>query len=303
MKILVTGATGLIGQTLVNELTLSNANTNDVVVLSRQKERAQSMFSQPVTVITQLDDIDFNELDVVINLAGEAIADKRWRSSQKNEICHSRWLLTQQLSDAINAADTPPHTFISGSAIGYYGRQNEQAINETFNDCHQEFTYQVCQLWEQIALQSQSQNTRVCLLRTGIVLAPNGGALSKMLPAFKLGLGGPIASGQQFMSWIHLDDMVAVILACIDNKKLFGAVNATSPNAVNNEQFSQTLSKELNRPCVFRVPAFVLKLLLGELSDLLLYGQNVYPEKLLQQGFIFKYPTIDRALNQILLAK
>ncbi|AZQ85864.1 TIGR01777 family protein [Colwellia sp. Arc7-635] len=296
MNILITGGSGLIGQALIKRL-----QADRIIVLTRNPEKSANVLPNNIEVTSSLDEVDFNNLDVVVNLAGEAIVDKRWSSTQKNIICQSRWQITQNLVDKIHAATTPPHSFISGSAIGFYGRQGASAIDEAHQDIHDEFSHQVCQKWEAIAQQANSDKTRVCLIRTGIVLASNGGALSKMLPAFKFGLGGPIANGQQFMSWIHIDDMVAVLLAAIEQPALSGVINATAPTPVSNQGFSETLSTVLSRPCMFRVPAFVLRILLGESADLILYGQNVLPRKLLDNHFKFQYPSLQKALTQLLL--
>lgn len=295
MKILITGGTGLIGSSLIDKLT-----SHQVAVLCRNQINAKNQLPRGIELTTSLSDIDFNELDVVINLAGEPLANKRWTEKQKANICQSRWQLTQQLTDHIKQSATPPHTFISGSAIGFYGRQGCQAIDEDFLNTHDEFSHHLCQQWEAIACNAQSDNTRVCLIRTGIVLAKERGALAKMLPSFKLGLGGPIADGNQMMSWIHIDDMVAVLQETMVNESLSGVINATAPGAVSNEEFAKTLSTVLNRPCVFRMPKFMMKLLFGELSDLLIYGQNVAPTKLMALDFKFKFPQLKQALGEIL---
>lgn len=296
MNILITGGSGLIGQALIKVL-----NAERVIVLTRNPEKAARILPKNIELVISLEQVDFNHLDAVVNLAGEAIVDKRWSAAQKERICQSRWLITQTLVEKIKSATTPPPCFISGSAIGFYGRQNENPIDESFQDVNPDFSQQVCQEWENIAQQASSSKTRVCLLRTGIVLATNGGALKKMLPAFKLGLGGPIANGQQYMSWIHIDDMVAVILAAIYQPSLSGAINATAPMPVNNQEFSKTLSVVLHRPCIFRVPAVALRLIMGESADLLLFGQNIIPQKLLDNHFKFQYPSLQIALKQLLI--
>lgn len=297
MNILITGGSGLIGQALIQHL-----NANRIIVLTRNSDLTQKILPENIELVTSLDDVNFNNLDVVVNLAGEAIVDKRWTRKQKQVICQSRWQITQSLVDKIQQAIKPPHSFISGSAIGFYGRQDSLAIDESHQTTYEEFSHHVCQKWEAIAQQAKSEDTRVCLIRTGIVLANNGGALQKMLPPFKLGFGGPIANGKQFMSWIHIDDMVAVLLAAIYQTELVGPINATAPMPVTNKEFSQTLSDVLNRPCLFKVPAFVLRLLLGESADLVLYGQNVLPTKLLNNHFKFQYPTLQVALKQLLIS-
>jgi uncharacterized protein (TIGR01777 family) len=295
MNILITGGSGLIGQALIQHL-----NAERIIVLTRNPEKTVKLLPDKIELITSLAEINFNELDVVVNLAGEAIVDKRWSSAQKDLICQSRWQITQSLVEKIQTATNPPHCFISGSAIGFYGRQGSLAIDENHQEIHDEFSHQVCQKWEEIAQQAESEQTRVCIIRTGIVLAQNGGALQKMLPPFKLGLGGPIASGQQFMSWIHIDDMVAVLLAAIYQESLSGIINATAPMPVCNQAFSETLSAVLGRPCLFRVPSFMLRILMGESADLILYGQNVLPRKLLHNNFKFQYPSLEVALKQLL---
>nr|WP_310734715.1 DUF1731 domain-containing protein [Colwellia sp. BRX8-3] len=173
-------------------------------------------------------------------------------------------------------------------------------MDETFRDFHQEFTHEVCAKWEEKALLACSANTRVALLRTGIVLDKSSGALAKMLLPFKLSVGGKISKGDQIMSWVHIDDMVSAILHIIDNDNLSGPVNMTSPNAVTNEVFSKALSKSLHRPSLFTTPAPLLKLIFGEMAELLLYGQNVVPQKLLNSGFVFKHNKIEAALTDLL---
>ncbi|MEO3879081.1 TIGR01777 family oxidoreductase [Rheinheimera fenheensis] len=295
MNILLTGGTGLIGSALVKRW----LNQHQLWVLSRDCAKAAKLLGQHVKVISSLNEVDFNQLDAVINLAGEPIADKRWTERQKQRLCDSRWQLTEQLVQAINAADTPPSVLISASAIGIYGRQDASLINEDFTHYHSEFTHLLCQRWEHIALKAQNDKTRVCLLRTGIVLSAKGGALAKMLPAFKLGLGGRIGSGEQYMSWIHLGDMLRLIEFLLLHPTLTGPFNATAPTPVTNTEFSQTLAKVLHRPAVFPVPAFVLKLLLGEMADLLLTGQRVLPANLVKAGFEFQFTTLESALRDL----
>lgn len=296
MNILLTGGSGLIGQALIQQL-----NVDRIIVLTRNVEKTASILPSYVELIHSLDDANFDEIDVVINLAGEAIVGKRWSNRQKNIICQSRWQLTQAIVNKIKQAKNPPTCFVSGSAIGYYGRQSDISIDESYQNVHHEFSHQVCQKWEYIAQQAASDKTRVCLIRTGIVLANNGGALEKMLPAFKLGMGGPIADGEQFMSWVHIDDMVAIILASIYQATLSGVINATAPMPVTNEVFSQSLSSVLSRPCLFRMPRWLLRLVLGESADLILYGQNVVPKKLLDNHFKFQFPTLHIALKHLLI--
>ncbi|GAA0813681.1 TIGR01777 family oxidoreductase [Colwellia asteriadis] len=299
MKFLITGGTGLIGRELIRHL--SKDDDVQITVLSRNPVRAAQLLGEHIKLITKLGIDAVEQQNVVINLAGEPIADKRWSNGQKKEICQSRWQITQQLVDLIKRAKTPPALFLSGSAIGFYGRQGSQEVDEDFTDCHHEFSHQLCKCWEQIALGAKSNYTRVALLRTGIVLARNAGALAKMLPAFRLGLGGKIASGEQIMSWIHVDDMVRAITHIIDHSELQGAINMTAPNPVSNLDFSQTIANALSKPCFLPMPSIMVKLLFGEMSDLLIYGQNVVPNKLKHSGFSFTQPTLDGALANILI--
>jgi uncharacterized protein len=297
MNYLITGGTGLIGKALIAKLLLQNEK---VTVLTRNVNKAQKALNNSVNCISELSLFDIENSDAIINLAGEPIADKRWTSQQKRTICDSRWHITETLVELINCAKAPPSLFISGSAVGIYGRQEDQIIDESFINYHQEFTHEVCDKWEQLALNVKSAATRVVLLRTGIVLAENGGAIGKMLLPFKLGLGGVIGKGEQIMSWIHLDDMVAAILHVQASKILEGAINMTAPVPVSNEEFSHALAKQLKRPCFFTTPAWLLKVLLGEMSDLLLFGQHVVPKKLINSGFSFQHPKINGAFSNLI---
>lgn len=325
MKILITGGTGLIGRTLIqqliNEHSTSDSDINavghnevsQITVFTRSIKSAQRHFSTdaantanitPVKLIDSLPTPEQFDFDIVVNLAGEPIADKRWSDAQKNKICQSRWQITQQLADLIEQSPRKPSVFLSGSAIGYYGRQETSnpkstQITETEYTINDEFTHQVCKKWEKIALSTQP-HTRVCVIRTGVVLANKGGALAKMKPAYLIGAGGPLGNGEQIMSWIDLTDQVNAILFLINNQTCQGIYNLTAPNPVSNNEFSQTLATALHRPNLFRMPACILKLLMGEMSDLLLTGQNVKPKRLIDQGFEFTYPTLQLSLQHVL---
>jgi uncharacterized protein (TIGR01777 family) len=291
-QLLVTGGTGLIGRQLVDKL----KTKYKISVISRDPSRAKRLFNDDINVCTLESMSSVDDFHGIINLAGEPIADKRWSDAQKERICQSRWDITQKLVDLINTASKKPSVFISGSAVGIYGRQGDTPINEDFTDFHEEFSREVCKKWEDIA---QQADTRVCIARTGIVLDEDGGALAKMLMPFRLGLGGPISSGTQFMSWIHIEDMVNALVFLLENDKCIGAYNLTSPNPNTNAFFTLKLAKRLERPSIFRVPAFVLKTLMGESSELVLYGQKVVPERLLTAGFNFTYPTLVEALDAL----
>ena len=298
MKILVTGGTGLIGRTFI-ESSLASGAEYEFTVLTRDVSKAKQNLKDEVSIIDNLAQVNMANFDVALNLAGEPIVNKRWTEQQKRTLCQSRWQLTEQLVNKINRecnADNPIR-FISGSAVGIYGRQPKGLITETHSPHFPEFSHTLCQRWEDIALQAKHAN--VALLRTGIVLSHSGGALDKMLLPFKLGLGGKIASGEQFMPWIHIDDMVAGIQFLIEHPVLNGPFNFTAPHPVTNAEFAKTLAKSLNRPCLFPVPEFVLRLIMGEMADLLVYGQNAIPENLVKAGFNFKYETLKPALDEV----
>ena len=297
MKILLTGATGLIGSALCSAL----KDEHDIVALTRSITNAKRVLPKSTILIESLNKVDFDTVDAVINLAGEPIADKRWTSSQKQRIFQSRLSITTEIVEKIKLSGNPPKVFISGSAIGFYGRQAPgRDITESFTDIFPEFSHQLCKQWEEIALQAESPEVRVCLLRTGIVLSQHGGALKKMLPPFKMGLGGKMASGNQVMSWIHVDDMVRGIVFLLNNNNAKGPFNFTAPSPKSNNDFTKALASALNRPALFPMPELVLKVLFGEMSDLLIYGQKVVPERLEKLNFNFKFKNLDDALNQIL---
>jgi uncharacterized protein (TIGR01777 family) len=297
MNYIITGGTGLIGKALINSL---KTKSTTITVLTRDINKASSLFNNEIKCIDSLLPSHLENIDTVINLAGEPIAERRWSHNQKHRICESRWDITEKLSHLISIAKKPPSLFISGSAIGIYGRQGNKPIDENFSHYNKEFTHEVCSKWEQIALEASSKYTRVAILRTGIVLNKKSGALAKMLLPFKLGLGGKVGKGDQYMSWIHLQDMISAILHIIENKALSGPINMTSPNAVTNQTFSKTLSTELHRPCLFTPPPALLKLIFGEMADLLLFGQNVIPQKLVTTGFRYKHAELANALKDLL---
>ncbi|MEE4244235.1 MAG: TIGR01777 family oxidoreductase [Kangiellaceae bacterium] len=287
----ITGGTGLIGSRFIKSL----PSEASVTVLTRRPKNVTIPADCSLSFVNRINQVDFNTVEHVINLAGEPI-DKRWTTSNKRKIENSRWDTTQQLTDAINQATQKPQTFISGSAIGIYGRQTSIKIAEDYDQYHDEFSHRLCKKWEDIA-SSASQSSRVVLLRTGVVLAKGRGALAKMVPPFQFFAGAVTGGGKQYMAWIDLDDMVRLIHHCVNNHSITGPVNATAPHPVTNQEFSTTLARTLNRPCWFKLPSFFVKFAFGEMSDLLLYGQNVIPSKLLASGFEFKYPKLSDSLS------
>ncbi|HHT7857851.1 TIGR01777 family oxidoreductase [Pasteurella multocida] len=294
MNILITGATGLIGSHLTSQLI---KHAHGVTALVRDPKAAKQTLPASVTLISSLAQYTtLDTFDAVINLAGEPIFEKRWTAQQKQRLVESRVNLTAQLVQRINASRTPPHTFISGSATGYYGHNAEEIITEN-TPATDTFPSQLCQRWESEALCAK---TRVCLLRTGIVLSKTGGALAKMLPLYRLGLGGKLGSGKQYWAWIALDDMVKGILFLLENHQCQGAFNLVSPNPVRHVEFNNTLANILKRPAFATVPELLLRFFLGERAQLLLDSQKIVPEKLLAQGFIFDYPELKSTLQAIL---
>ncbi|MFS2224741.1 TIGR01777 family oxidoreductase [Pantoea sp. B65] len=296
MHILVTGGTGLIGSHLIPRLLQSG---HQVSVVTRDVAAARAKLDPAVTLWSGLaQQQDLNGIDAVINLAGEPIADKRWSEQQKQRLCESRWQITEQLASLINASSEPPAVLISGSATGFYGDTGELVLTEE-DPGHDEFTHQLCARWEALALAAQSERTRVCLLRTGVVLAKQGGALAKMKLPFKLGIGGPLGSGRQYMPWIHIDDMLNAILWLLDHPQLSGPFNMVSPYAVRNEQFAAMLGHAMHRPAFMRTPASAIKLMMGESAVLVLGGQHVLPKRLEESGFGFRWFQLDEALADV----
>ncbi|MCC2607244.1 TIGR01777 family oxidoreductase [Planctobacterium marinum] len=304
MKILLTGASGLIGREIIKHAVIEK---HEVVGVSRDvsaaKKRLKKYYGPQVAAkaewTSNLDSFkDLNEFDAVINLAGEPIVNKRWTDEQKRLLENSRWLITKRLADLINASDIPPRVFISGSAVGYYGRQGDAAISEDYEHIHDEFSHRLCKKWETLAL-SASAHSRVCLLRTGIVLSNKGGALDKMLLPFKFGLGGPIGDGSHYMPWIHLEDMARAVLFLIKTVDCQGAFNLTAPTPVTNKEFSKTLAGVISRPAFLPMPEKILQVLMGEMADLLITGQNAIPTKLSEAGFSFMYPQLKDALQDL----
>ncbi|GLR72789.1 TIGR01777 family oxidoreductase [Agaribacter marinus] len=290
--LLISGGTGLIGRHLIKRL----LSSYKITVISRDPARAKRLLGDAVAITELAEITDLENIDGIINLAGEPITDKRWTDSQKQRICHSRWDITEKLVELIHNATVKPKVFISGSAVGFYGRQGDTPVTEDHSDCHDEFSREVCKRWEDTALNA-TDATRVCIIRTGVVLAEEGGALQKMMIPFRLGLGGPIGSGKQFIPWIHTDDMLRAIIFLLEDDACHGPFNVTSPNPNTNHFFAIKLAARLERPCFFRMPASFIKFLMGESSDLVLFGQKAMPRRLQTAGFVFNYPTLIEALD------
>jgi len=293
MKILITGGTGLIGRHFIYAF----HHLYQFTVLTRNEVTAKQCLPQGTEFIEHLP--EQNHFDVIINLAGEPIVDKRWTCEQKEIICQSRLDITEQIVDMIARSTVKPCCLISGSAIGYYGETGDGSTHEDAKVIHPDFAHILCQQWEELALKS-NEHCRVVLLRTGVVLANDGGALDKMRLPFSLGLGGKLGDGQQYMSWIHIDDMVQAIHFSLEKVSIEGAINCTSPQAITNQAFTKALGRQVKRPTWFSVPAFMLNILMGQGAELLLTSQNIHPKKLLTHGFHFNHSDIEHALADLM---
>jgi uncharacterized protein len=301
MKIAIAGATGFVGSRLVEQL---QAQGHEVVIFTRSPQQASNRFAKAQIVgYEPLKSGEWQQAisgcDAVVNLAGEPIAEKRWTPAQKRTILDSRQLGTQKIVAAIAAANVKPAVLINASAIGYYGTSETSKFNED-SPAGQDFLAEVCTAWETAAQAVTATGTRLVILRLGIVLGENGGALGKMLAPFSAFVGGPIGSGKQWFSWVHRDDVVKLIIMAITDSQMQGVYNATAPNPVTMADFSQTLGAVMNRPSWLPVPNFALEALLGEGAIVVLEGQQVIPTHTLAQGFEFQYPTLTPALKAIL---
>ncbi|MCP5079591.1 MAG: TIGR01777 family protein [Psychromonas sp.] len=288
MKILIIGSSGLIGSALVSYL---QSQGFEVGRLLRYKQDKYPYWSvEPCCFHLK----EFSHPDIIINLAGENISSGRWTKTKKKKLLNSRLQTTQRLVEQFK--HNPPKLFINASAIGFYGDRGDQLLDES-SDAGSDFVSNLATQWEESCTPIESEKTRLVKIRTGLVLSKQGGALAKMLPAFKFGLGGKIGSGKQIMSWIDINDLCHAILYIIQQPSLTGPVNLVSPNPVTNRQFSKSLSKQLKRPCLFPLPSPIVKLLFGEMGkELLLASTHVKPTKLLEAGFQFEYEQIEESL-------
>lgn len=289
---LITGGTGFIGRHLIPQL---EQNGYQVIVKTRSAEKyQQDFFFRDSQFIEELEEVE--SANIVINLAGENLAGKRWSKNQKKIIYNSRVTITNDLVKWMSKLEQKPEVFISSSAIGFYGdRKDEEVTEQSPAGAKNEFQSKLCRDWEFIANQALKFDIRTAIIRTGVVLGDDG-MLPSMLKPFKIGLGGKLGSGKQWVSWIHIKDHVNAILHLIKQPNLSGAYNLTSPNPVTNATLTQNIADHLGKNVGLAIPVFALKASLGEFSDLLLTGQKVIPEALLESGFRFDFPEINDAL-------
>ena len=308
MTTLITGGTGFVGQELVKRL-------DDVTITSRNRERALGKFTSdhspdhsrspqviqwsPTNEVIKIP--ESMNVDAVVNLMGESVAEGRWTDQKKKRIRESRIQGTRNLVDGLVDSGKLPKVFVSASAIGIYGNPGEDIVEE--DHAHGEgFLTEVCQQWEAEALKLEQHGTRVVCLRIGIVLGGQGGALEKMVPIFKFGLGGKLGNGKQWMAWIHVDDLVSMIQWSLENESVSGPINGTAPNPVRNSEFTKALAKTLGRPAFLPAPRFGLRLAFGEFADSLFWSQRIVPAAALNHGFQFQFPELTEALKDILSA-
>ncbi|BFM48279.1 TIGR01777 family oxidoreductase [Marinomonas sp. THO17] len=289
MNILITGATGFIGQSLLEELISPNAN---IYALVRKKSKKLSDQVKQID-FSALSQLDFT-FDVFINLAGENIAAKRWTRKRKEALINSRVNLTHRVFDLLHQV---PKTIISMSAVGFYGPSNQMDLDEN-SPTQPGFAHELCDLWEQAVTSHTNDETRLVILRLGVVLG-DGGALAKLRLPFRLGLGGPIGSGKQWFNWVHIEDVKKCILNAMEDPNFRGIYNLVAPNNVTQEEFAKQYAKGLNRPSILWTPSFVLQMIFGEMSTLLTLGPKVLPSHLQQQGYEFIYPDLVPALENI----
>lgn len=295
MKILISGATGLIGSALARAATAAG---HSIMPLARKRGQSSSVYWDPEA--GTLDAASVEGTDAVVHLAGESIASRRWTPAQKTRILESRVKGTQLLASTIAQMKRAPRVMVSASAIGVYGDCGDRLLTES-SPVGNDFLAGVCREWERATAAASNAGIRVVHLRTGLVLAKDGGALPRMVTPFKLGAGGKIGSGRQYMSWIDLEDEVQVILHCLERESLKGPVNSVGPSPATNSEFTKALGRALSRPSALPLPAFAARLMLGEMADaLLLSSQRVEPTKLVFSGYVFRSTNLEVTLRRIL---
>src|SRR3954447_4582268 len=299
MRVTVTGASGLIGTRLVRAL---RARGDDVTVLSRNPERAAGALGvraeawQPDAAAAPVAALAGR--DAIVHLAGERV-DQRWTDGARQAIRHSREVGTRNLVDGLRGAEPRPDVLVASAAVGYYGPRGDEVVDES-TPAGDGFLAEVCAAWEHQATRAEELGLRVVRVRTGVVLDSDGGALARMLTPFKLGVGGPVAGGDQYMPWIHVDDLVGIYLAAIDGPGWSGPVNAPAPEPVTNAAFSKALGRALHRPALLPIPGAALSLLYGEMAEVVTEGQRAVPRRPLELGYEFRHADLDEALRDAL---
>ena len=297
MHILLTGGTGLIGRHLCQYW---RGQGHRLTVWSRRPEQVPRICGTGVRGIARLEDLAADDsVDAVINLAGASIADRPWTASRRTLLWASRVTLTEQLLAWLESRDQRPEVLISGSAVGWYGDGGERELTEASPPVKEDFASQLCIAWEETAQRAQRLGIRVVLVRTGLVLASDGGFLSRLRLPFKLGLGGPLGDGRQWMPWVHIDDQIGLIDFLLQHKDTTGPYNACAPEPVRNREFAKRLGRALHRPAFMPMPGLLLRAGLGELSTLLLGGQRARPVRLLAAGFTFRFNDLQSALDNL----
>jgi len=297
MKALVTGATGFVGRRLLKSLDRPTILTRDPARTRGLPRNVEAHAWEPVREPPPA--AAFEGVDTVFHLAGEPVAGGRWTAERKRRIEESRTIGTRHLVKTLETLENRPQVLVSASAIGYYGSRGDELLDESSPPA-EGFLGDVCRKWEAEAMKAEAIGIRVVRIRVGIVLGPGGGALQKMLPPFKLGVGGRLGSGRQWMSWIHRDDLVAMMLFAAENDAVSGVLNGVAPEPCTNRDFTATLARRLRRPAIFPAPAFALKLAMGELAELLLGSQRVVPKAASEAGFVFRFGSLDAALADVL---
>lgn len=297
MHILLTGGTGLIGQHLCR---FWRGKGHRLTVWSRTPGEVPAKCGPGVRGIARLEELAADDpVDAVVNLAGAPIADRPWTAARRTLLWSSRITLTEHLLAWLGSREQRPQVMVSGSAVGWYGNGGERELNEASPPVKEDFASQLCIAWEETAQRAEALGIRVVRVRTGLVLASDGGFLSRLRLPFKLGLGGPLGDGRQWMPWVHIEDQIALIDFLVQNKEASGPYNACAPEPVRNREFARRLGKALHRPAVLPLPAPLLRAGLGELSVLLLGGQRARPVRLQAAGFTFRFNDLQSALDNL----
>jgi uncharacterized protein (TIGR01777 family) len=305
MRVFVTGGTGLVGSRLIKRL---RERGDDVKLLTRRPDAVRDKFAgcdivsgDPMTAGPWMDAV--GDCDAVINLAGENIFGRRWNDDYKRMLMDSRVKTTENVAAALarqpRTAAGAVKVLVNATAVGYYGPHDDEEIDETW-PAGNDFLAQICIAWEKATVAAQSAGVRVALVRIGVVLDREGGALKPLLTVFKMGMGGPVGSGRQWMPWIHHADMVGLLLLALDRAEAQGPLNAVAPNLVTNKEFGKALGRALGRPAFMPMPGFMVRVMFGEVAGVMLTGQRVLPKAALKLGYQFQFPTIDAALADIL---